>query len=233
MPAEGGTDAAEAAAFTRALAALKRRGSNLLLVGAAGEPQLAACSHLLGDAVEPRRRLFVFTDAGDGIGSRLPESARRRDAVTVIRRRSLTRGATEANGTTTEADGAMPVPERTVEDDRLAALGDAIVDAIVEFDEVTAGLAPAELRVCVDSLRPLLSDHSEETLFRFLHVLTGEIRRVNGMGHFHLPIERDERPVRLLSPLFDAVVEVEGSDGGMKQRWHLRDGDLTTDWLDL
>jgi hypothetical protein len=62
-------------------------------------------------------------------------------------------------------------------------------------------------------------------------MMTARIREENGMGHFHLRRSRDDEIVRLLDPLFDAVVEVRTTDGTVEQRWHLRDGDVTSDWI--
>jgi hypothetical protein len=53
------------------------------------------------------------------------------------------------------------------------------------------------------------------------------------MGHFHLRVDHDSDHVRLLEPLFDAVVEVRRTDTGRQQRWHLRDKGLESDWLDI
>ena len=40
----------------------------------------------------------------------------------------------------------------------------------------------------------------------------------------------DDETVQLVAPLFDAVIEVRG---GNNQRWHLREPEITTDWLRL
>ncbi|WP_255196121.1 DUF7504 family protein [Halorarius litoreus] len=225
MAMESGAANTEAAAFTQALAALKRRGSNLLVVGAtAGHTHTDACSRLLGDSSVDRTRLFVTTDRHGGTTGT--------DAClgddTVIEYATTTRGAAAAQpatagGSTLEADVTQ------VED--LPALGRAVSAAI---DTAAAdGLDPAELRLCFDSLRPLLEEQDEESVFRFLHALTSEVRSVQGMAHYHLPVAFDTRTVRTFSPLFDAVVELRTQGGHPQQRWHLHEADVTTDWLDL
>lgn len=227
-----GSEAPETAAFTRALAALKRRGSNLLVVGAHSGVQLDACRRLLGDDdAGIRRRLFVFTDSAIGVADRLGGGEHDPDHATVIRRESRTRSAAAAGGSA-EVPPA-PIPAATIdEDEELTALADAVVDAIAEFDAAAGGLDPAELRVCVDSLRPLLDDHDDEAVRRFLEPLTDEVRQVRGMGHFHLPVALDDPAVDPIAPLFDAVVETRMTETP-EQRWHLRDGDLTSQWLTL
>lgn len=216
------------AAFSQALASLKRRGSNLLLVGNGGtEAQLAACSRLLGEGPD-RRRLFVFTDRASSIDDRLPPVERGRESVWVVDCTSETRSAAAAS---TGASGGAT--RRAVPLDDLVALGEAVSEAVDALDGVAGGLDPAELRVCFDSLRPLLAEHDEQRVFRFLHALTGDVRGARGMGHYHLPVDYGSDAVRVLEPLFDAVVEVRIREGHAQQRWHLRDRDITTDWLPL
>lgn len=219
---ETGQGATETAAFTQALASLKRRGSNLLLVGAANDrAHVDACHRLLGDDGPTRRRLFVLTDRDH---SAVPSAP---DDVAVVEYESMTRSAASAQG---GAGGGVTPAERVA---TLDGLGDAARSAIESFDRDAGGLSPAELRLCFDSLRPLLEEHTEQRVFRFLHALTGDVRGVNGMAHFHLPVARDDPTVRTIAPLFDAVVEVRAAGGTAQQRWHLREEDISTDWLPL
>jgi hypothetical protein len=53
------------------------------------------------------------------------------------------------------------------------------------------------------------------------------------MAHFWLPRELDDEAVRVLEPLFDAVVELRLDGTELQQRWHFRDVDLTSEWLVL
>ncbi|WP_458210438.1 DUF7504 family protein [Haladaptatus sp. NG-SE-30] len=108
--------------------------------------------------------------------------------------------------------------------------GVAISEAIDAFDADADGLAPAELRLCFDSLIPLLSI-DEKLLFRFLHILIGRLKSANGMGHFHLPRAHTNAAVLRLESLFDAVVELRLESGQLQQRWHSHDRETTTDWL--
>lgn len=237
MGRECGTDAPEtetAAAFSRALTSLKRQGSCLLLVGADHDAALSkSCQRFLGDETAgPRRRLFVATDAdGRSVRDRIRSTDGRPDdsEVTIVdwstRTRSAVAGVAEA--------ARAPIPEIRVESEKPSELGIEISAAIAEFEAASGELDPAELRVCFDSLSPVLAEYDGETAFRFLHVLTARIRGVRGMGHFHLPVERDSQAVRTVAPLFDAVVEVRTRNGRAEQRWHLREQDLTTDWLSL
>lgn len=226
MVTESGPGSPKTAAFTRALATLKRRGSNLLVVGAAsGEPHGDACRRLLGDRHADRTRVFVLTDGHSEAvdrDSRAPGDYR-------IEYAAHTRGA--ATTAPTASGPTLEGPGSTVSVDELSSLGGAVGEAIDEAGGDS--LAPAELRLCFDSLRPLLEEHDEKDVFRFLHALTSEVRSVRGMGHYHLPAALDNQTVRTLRPLFDAVVEIRSQGDASQQRWHLDETGITTDWLGL
>lgn len=77
----------------------------------------------------------------------------------------------------------------------------------------------AQLAVCFDSLAVPLSRVGLDGTLRFLHLLTGQVRRAGGVAHYHLdPHAWGERTRRAVEPLFDAVVERD--DG----RWTVRRG---------
>lgn len=208
------------AEFTRALASLKRRGCNLLLVGVAdGDAHLEACANLMGDADGDRRRLFSFTDRNRNVADRLPTVA---TDATVIDYASPTRGVTTATASASpDVIDARTLPE----------LADAISTTIDDIQR-EATLDPAVFRFCLDSLRPLVEEYDERQVFRFLHAVTREIADVEGMAHYHLPVPRDDDIVRDLEPLFDAVVELRASPE-IQQQWHLTAEDITTGWLPL
>lgn len=241
---ENSASASETAAvFTRTLAGLKRRGSGLLLVG----PQPAmdeACNRFLGESqTEPRQRLLVRTDgdshhadeACTGLGSAVDCTGGSNDGTTkVIERVTHTRGAAIVSNSRRKKTGTDTEPETTVLTSRsLPRLGITISEVIDEFDQGCSGLESGELRVCFDSLIPLLEEYDQEAVFRFLHILTARVRNVNGMAHFHLPAEMDSTIINTLAPVFDAVVEVRTTGGVAEQRWRLVQQDVTTDWLSL
>ncbi|SNZ04533.1 hypothetical protein SAMN06269185_0593 [Natronoarchaeum philippinense] len=201
----------ESTAFSQQLSELKREGCNLLVVGQhSGGGHSGACRHLLGDDCAGRRRLFTFTQ-----GKR----------VCGCSRDDIDGDGREIVRFDPDAGGAAG--------DELGALGTDIVDAADALEADADGFEPAELRVCVDSLGPLFVEHDPERLFKLLHVVTARVRQADGMGHYHLRVDRDSDHVHLLEPLFDAVVEVRDGDDGAEQRWHLRSGDVSTDWLTL
>ena len=230
MPTNGDMGASETALFAQALSALKRRGSSVLVVGEGRDcTQLDACRRLLGDATAgPRHRILVSTDGGIDIDRRLPTNEPRSGSITLIDREVKTRSAAAIQST----DSVGSISTKLVEGNGLDPLGEAISEAIGAV-EAQGPLASAELRVCVDSLSPLLEEHDERDVFEFLDALGGEIRRANAMGHVHFPVEYGVDPIETLASAFDAVIQLRVEDGESEQRWHLQDEDITTDWLAL
>lgn len=221
----------ETVTFSRELAALKRRGSNLLVVGAGvGDPQLAPCRRLLGETGN-RRRLLVLTDEGHGLEQRCPPADCNPSTVRVVNCPTTTRSAAGTQSTPTTAP--RRVSERTdASIDDLTGLGATIGREIDRIETEAAGLEPAQFRLCVTSLFPLLAEHDDREVFRFIHAITDDVRRVSGMGHYHLGVPHSSEVVQLLAPLFDALLEVRGGPTP-EQRWHLQDSQFTTDWLAL
>lgn len=219
---EGGVD------FAGRLQELKERGCAVLVTGdTAGDVHTEICRRLLGDdSVERRRRLLVFTNGTFGLEARLPPGGLGGEDTAVITT-SNTRSAV------VESVPSPTIDVVELEDASLEDLGLAIVDAIETIDERHGPLEPAELRFGLDSLCPLLDTHGEQAVFEFLTIVTRYLRANDALGHVHLPVERDEYVARLLSPLFEAVVEVRVRDGHHQQRWHLDDGAVTSRWLSL
>ncbi|ACV10832.1 hypothetical protein Huta_0645 [Halorhabdus utahensis DSM 12940] len=64
--------------------------------------------------------------------------------------------------------------------------------------------------VCIDSLTDLLQFESEETLSRFLHVLTTRVNESGVAAHYHIDAHgHPERVFETLSPLFEATVRAD------------------------
>ncbi|MFB6303279.1 MAG: hypothetical protein ABEH78_10530 [Haloferacaceae archaeon] len=220
-------------ALDEALSDLKRRGSVSLVVGSVPPESYAEVSRrMLGrpDDDRPRRRLLV-----------VPESDRRsaverlratgpldRAHAAIITCNGTARSAASAESGPGESGNRPPV--RRV-DGGLAELGGAITDVVDRFDAASGGLEPAELRVGIDPLPERLAAGGTPAAFGFLHAFTEQVRRTGGMGHVGVPRDRDDRTVRTLAPLFDALLELRLAGQRLEQRWHLRDRDLVSDWL--
>lgn len=221
-----GPRAADGAAFAQALSALKRRGSNLLVVGGTMEgAHTDACDRLLGeDEDPPRRRVFVHTDGTTGCDPATHAAAG--DRTRVVTQRTETRSVAAGRPS---ADGAAT---RQVPESDLGELTDAIADAVVDL-EPADGYDPAQLRVCFDSLLPLLAGHDEEAVFRALSMVTARVRQADGMAHYHLPVGVDQETVSLVEPLFDAVIDLRVRGGTPEHNWELVERDVTSGWLPL
>lgn len=225
-----GTDRAEPTdgGFADELSRLKRRGASVLVVGSV-QPDLCrdACRRLLGcGADRTRRRVLVSTtDGPHHVTHHVDETGS--EALSVIGYEAQARNAATAKQGATPSIG----PETTAAS--LADLGMAIERAIEDFETAAATLEPAEVRLGIDSLLPLLEEYGRERVFKFLHLVNGRTRDADGMAHYHLPVERDARIVQTLSPLFDITVELRERNGDYQERWTIEDGDRRSGWLSV
>jgi hypothetical protein len=229
-------------AFGTELERLKQSGVSLLVLG---DPESSPdiCAHLLGDDTEVRRRLHVSVGRRATPGARPSPDPSRLGVVEVAADR--TRSSSEAASRPTPTDD-LPTPDRPAGVEpaesvawysRLASLDDLpgvarhVHRHLQRFE--THDPSPSEIRVCVDSLDPLVEAVDRRDLFRFLHVLTSRVRAAKAMGHVHLSAAADAVTVGTLRPLFDATVEVRTTADGPQQRWTLSEAGLQTDWLPL
>ncbi|WP_435098058.1 DUF7504 family protein [Halarchaeum sp. P4] len=201
----------------------------------------AACERLLGGHDLDRRHVFVPTTVSvaevlDRHGTRSRDAGR--FGVVDATDASTTRSAAAAASTGTAGptiDGASD-PEWYDEVADLTDLETLFATVHEHIERVVAGDrgAPGELRFCLDSIDPFFDAVPEETLFRFVHLLTSAIRDARGMGHFHTSAGAHDVTVATLEPLFDATVYVESQpDGTVEQRWVLTESGLSTDWFEL
>jgi hypothetical protein len=205
----------KADAFSQSLADLKRRGCSLLITGPVRDgTHLQLSRRLLGnESAAPHRQLVVVTDCNGG-GDRHPEGTVDEDTYRVIDRRPAMRSV------------AVCASSASLD---ISTLEREMADAIDAFAVADGGLSPSELRVCVDSLQPLVDRYGIAGVEQFLATVTERIRETNGMGHFHFPIDLDCETVTELSPLFDVIIEVQPG----KHRWHLLADDILTEWLPM
>ncbi|GGL70847.1 DUF7504 family protein [Halocalculus aciditolerans] len=236
-----GTDTADAAEFSRHLAALKDDGCNVLVVN---DPNGAAdiCDHLLGGHDLERRHVYLptTTDVDDVLARHEPRRTTQNalgvaDATAATTTRSV--AATSGTATATAGPSLDTQPGSAWYSDiddltDLETVFDAVHDHVDRIAPQTP--APGELRLCVDSLDPFFDAADEQTLFRFIHGLTNLVRKHDGMGHYHAAAGTGHPTVAVLEPLFDATVYVETTiDGDTRQRWRLHDPDIVSDWMPL
>ncbi|MFC3478446.1 DUF7504 family protein [Halobacterium litoreum] len=229
----------DAEAFSNELAELKRGGCNVL-VRSDARGRDPACERLLGAPELDRHHVFLTTasDVDTVLDRHRP---RRTDAgsFAVVDATPDTRSVASATPSTA---GPTPTPFQTDDDwyEGVDSLTDyeTLFDATDRaLDRVAAGAdGPGEVRLCLDGLDPFLDaagdDASEERLFRFLHLLTGAVRDVNGMGHAHVSANVDDDVLATFEPLFDATLTIEAAGAGAaRQRWRLHDSGRVTDWF--
>ena len=229
-------------ALERQLQSLKRRGSNLLVLADPAADR--ACQRLLGSNAELRRRLLVTTHGNEVVsGSRDPAtfglcevagSGTRTTLADTAETESLAEGVVEPGQsvpTTAEFDAAPDWFSRTPTDPSLATVARHLHSHLSRFE--AADPDAGEIRVCFDSLDPLVDDVSPARLARFLRVVTARIKVANAIGHFHLAGSVDDEIREKLEPLFDATIETRPGPTGPQQRWTLHRTGLQTDWLQL
>lgn len=198
--------------FSRVLHHLKRDGCNLLLVGVVPEEKRRrACRRLFGAADERRRRVFVTPDETTP-ATHLPGGGDHA-GERVVHHHGV-------RGSTTATSPSRPLSE----------LGRRVEQAV---DEVTAvGVEPGELRLGVNTLEPLLASYSVPAVKRFVDRVSERVVADNGMGHYVLPVPREDAMVEQFAPSFDAVLEHRvGADGTLEERWHVAEPELTSGWV--
>lgn len=222
--------------FRQELTRLKQHGSATLVVGDAPPEAHRRLCHQILSGETATRRIVVETGADYCVTPDATRGSDSEESTTRLRYRTATRSTQTAAQPTTEPTLPWQVGRSSADEDGNDDEAETLVELGRSLDDaVTAATAdatePAALRLCLDSLHPLLEDATEEAVFRFLHVFTHHARSVTAMAHVHLPVDRDARLVRLVRPLFDAVVELRHPQGHPEQRWELIEADVTTRWL--
>lgn len=238
-------DHVDAEAFSNELAALKRDGCNVLVVSDA-PGRGPACERLLGAPELDRSHVFLTTSSD--VSTVLDRHRPRRtdagsfgvvDATPATGTRSAAASSPTADGPTLDTPSTADVEDwydrvedRTDFDALFAATKRALDRVAVDAD------GPGELRFCLDGLDPLLaaveSDQDEESLFRFIHLLSSAVRQVDGMGHFHASASVDDDHLATVEPLFDATLSIETTaSGAVRQRWRLHESGRVTDWFEF
>ena len=92
----------------------------------------------------------------------------------------------------------------------LTGIGIGLSEQLRRFDEEGAD----RVRLCFYSLSTLLMYTELETVFRFLHVLSGRVDSIGALALFAIdPTTHEESTLNTLKQLFDGVIEVKLEDG--------------------
>ncbi|QLG62072.1 RAD55 family ATPase [Halorarum salinum] len=181
-------------------------GSNVLVSG----PPLSGKRDLALDV------LAEGTDAGEGAIVVTTKDGADRLLEQFARRTGYEGKPVAVVDTVTRQQGVGDV----LEDDRvkytsspvdLTGIGIKLSEFLEQFHEVR-GIE--RNRVAVHSLSTLLMYADLQTVFRFLHVFTGRIQSVDGLGIYCIDsTAHDDRTMNTLKQLFDGVVETgDGSE---------------------
>ncbi|WP_338005341.1 DUF7504 family protein [Natronoglomus mannanivorans] len=249
------------------LTRLKRTGGNVLLTGSVPDALVdVASAKLLGNPDADRRHCVALLDRDvDVVDRRLP----RMDAPTrVVTHETIARSSAVASSavdvdTDTSADNDAPTDTDPETDatrnpasviDRTPVTGDfegvreAIETMLSESVSDQTDLEPSSLRLCVDSLRPILEEASHDAgpgsdsdderthdtdAIAFLEPLCEAVRDVSALAHYVLPVDRTSPAVERIESLFDATVELRVDGTTAQQRWHLHESSYTTEWFAL
>lgn len=66
-----------------------------------------------------------------------------------------------------------------------------------------------DIRVVIDSLSTLLMYSNEQTVFRFLHILTGRVRKIDGYGIFTMDETSEKAENSPINQLIDVITEMK------------------------
>lgn len=214
--------------FSQWLSDLKQVGSNLLVTGEVPDEVSAAASSRFFGRADRRFRVLALTDKTiTNAEARLPDETTFDDPTTWV----IDQRCGERSVPTTEANATPNLDSLETGDAR--QLCNEIQTAISFYDERADGLAPAELRVGIDSLFPLVQEDLSAAK-RALRTLGATVRGVQGMAHYHLRVPHDDETVEELMPLFDARIELRKRPRhDPEQRWYATDLDAKTPWMEL
>lgn len=188
---------------------LEPGGANnlFLLAPALGSGLDAACMGLLSVAPPERTNMLCVTSVrtpdewleawSAHVGSRFPAQ------TAFVNIGGETRAAAERTRAAAEAiDGTVTV-STVSSPSNLTQIGVEISRQLADWES-----GDARVVFCFDSLTTLLQYTDIATVFRFLHQLTGHLRAVNAVAHYHMdPTAHEQQDLNRLKTLFDAIVE--------------------------
>lgn len=110
-----------------------------------------------------------------------------------------------------------------------------LAEAVERAIDGRRGSSPdgSAVRLCLDSLGPLLADHPGEAVREALDRIRDAIAAVGGLAHAHLPVARDHAAVPQIAPACRCVIELDRTAEGLRHRWHFEEHDTSTEWYPL
>lgn len=126
-------------------------------------------------------------------------------AMGLISTGELVRSASRQQSTTQVAGVSIT----TVGADDLTGLERAIHDSLSQWGD------GSPLVLWFDSITDCFASDELETIFRFLHVITAQIRTAGAVAYYHLdPTAHTEQTVLVLANLFDTVIDITAESKG-------------------
>lgn len=210
--------------FRRRLSELKANGCRVLVTGEVRPAFRAQRSRRLFGCAENRERILAATNLGDDeIAAHLPEGKTSVDEDIEVIRLDDIRSVSVAETYTT--------PPHVDGSNEFAAFQWRIVDAIARH-RLEDDPGPAELRVGVSTLAPLLDEHGLETTREFVRIIGRETVRSKGMAHFQLGLESESAVASELVPEVDIHIELRTTSAGIPEhRWTLLNHNVHTEWF--
>lgn len=221
------------------LSTLKEEGANLLVLSGGYEGQ--SCHGLLGDDRQDRRRLYVTTASTVEKLNSLSHERRQPDQFAHVhvpagetRSSAARRGDGDPGDNWTPAT-VSPTKEETYsqvsDPTALTTLSRHVHEHLVRFESDRPD--PGEIRLCFDSLDPVVEAVEKEQLEEFLRVLTTRVTLARGLAHYHLSVTAARQVPDTIAPIFDGVIERRQTPEGPRQRWTLRESGVQTDWIPI
>lgn len=229
--------------FVGLLDELRSTGCNVLICGDVPRPLFTrASSDMFGSDEEVRYRALAVTDASArSVAKRLPDPADSplpvSETTHVLNHAGAIRSLTDATSVRTPTKLAG-VTETKIADPQLDGLQSELLDAIDEFAFTATSIHPADIRVGIDSLEPLLDFYGEELVRDCLQTVGRHVYEHDAMAHYVLPKPYESDSVQALADEVDAIMELRVPKtpdyvGDGKQRWHVPDRELSMDWIPL
>ncbi|QSZ67762.1 hypothetical protein RJ40_09735 [Methanofollis aquaemaris] len=183
--------------------------SNLLLLA----PPFAGADRLAYFLAQPGESDYTIVISADGDALDvedsfgLPEEGRRRLWIIDCITRTMEPTATDSEQVKYVAS---PVD--------LTGMGIKFTRILEEIGEAEAARSAGEVprvRICINSLSSFLIYSKLEAIYRFFHILSARVRRMNGVAIYLLnPAAVDEKTISTLEQLMNGVVVISAEDGG-------------------
>lgn len=107
-----------------------------------------------------------------------------------------------------EVDGGRITVETVQGAGNLTRIGVTISKYLSDWNE-----AGRSVGFCFESITPMLHYMEVQQVYRFLHQLTGQLRAMDAIAHYHMdPAAHDDVEIPRFKTLFDAVVQRTDTD---------------------